>query len=86
MTDPNYSTCDGVLLDRYLDGDLSAKEMAVMKVHLGGCAKCRGQVAVMTAFARDMHDRVKQATDAGPSAGAIDRIAAFSGRKVPVAA
>ena len=40
------------------------------------------------ALTEDMRDgdTFKQATDAGPSAGAIDRIAAFSGRTVPVAA
>ncbi len=31
-------------------------------------------------------DMFKQPTDAGPTAGAIDRLAAFSGRTVPVAA
>jgi anti-sigma factor RsiW len=50
MTQPDGSACDGVLLDRYLDGDLGAEEKTQMAAHLDGCPDCRRQAAVMTAF------------------------------------
>jgi anti-sigma factor RsiW len=31
MTQPDGSACDGVLLDRYLDGDLGAEEKTQMR-------------------------------------------------------
>ncbi len=37
MTQPNSNTCDEILLDRYLDGDLDAGEMAQMEAHITGC-------------------------------------------------
>ena len=63
MTQPYSSACDGILLDRYLDGDLGAEEKAQMTAHLDGCPNCRRQVAAMTAFSKGLCDRVEQAAD-----------------------
>jgi anti-sigma factor RsiW len=63
MTQPDGSACDGVLLDRYLDGDLGAEEKTQMTAHLDACPDCRRQAAVMTAFSQGLCDRVEQATD-----------------------
>ncbi|MBC2712768.1 MAG: zf-HC2 domain-containing protein [Desulfosarcina sp.] len=63
MTNPYSNACDEALLDRYLDGDLSADEKARMEAHLEGCRQCRRQVAAIAAFSQDLRDRVQQATD-----------------------
>lgn len=63
MTLPYLNACDGVLLDRYLDGDLGAKEKEQMSAHLDGCPNCRRQSAAMIAFSKGLCDRVEQATD-----------------------
>ena len=85
-----------------MDGETFARLLAFDGlVHSWDLATATGQrlalpdevIEAVSAFASaaltdDMQDgdTFKQATDAGPSAGAIDRVAAFSGRKVPVAA
>ena len=63
MTTPYSNACDEILLDRYLDGDLDTGEMTRMEAHLGGCRRCRRQVAAMAALSQDLRDRVQQATD-----------------------
>ena len=63
MNHPHANACDDTLLDRYLDGDLDAEEKARMTAHLEHCRDCRRQVAAMTAFSRDLRDRVEQATE-----------------------
>lgn len=63
MTNPNSNTCDEILLDRYLDGDLDAGEKAQMEVHFESCRQCRRQVAAMRTFSQDLRDRVQRVTD-----------------------
>ena len=43
MTHPHADACDEIRLDRYLDGDLDAGEMAQMEAHIAGCLQCRRQ-------------------------------------------
>ncbi len=85
-----------------MDGETFARLVAFDGlVHSWDLATATGQrlalpaevIDAVAAFANealtdDMRDgdMFKRATDAGPSAGPIDRIAAFSGRTVPVAA
>lgn len=62
-SDPYLRACDGILLDRYLDGDLSAEEAVQMKMHLADCPICRRQAAVMNAFSQGFRDQVEQAAE-----------------------
>lgn len=61
--DPSLSACDGDLLDRYLDGDLSADEKVQMTAHLDSCPTCRRQAATLNAFSQGFRDRVEQAAE-----------------------
>lgn len=63
MANPYASGCDEILMDRYLDGNLELEEKAQMTAHLERCPQCRRQVAAMTTFAEDFHDRVQHVTD-----------------------
>lgn len=64
MTHPNSNTCNDVLLNRYLDGDLDLDEKKRLAAHLDDCQPCRGQLAAMSNVARELRERVQQATDA----------------------
>jgi anti-sigma factor RsiW len=64
MNHSNSNTCDEILLDRYLDGDLGSAEKAQMAVHLGECRQCRLHVETMTDFLQAFRGRVQQVTDA----------------------
>ena len=63
MTDPYPNACDESLLDRYLNGDLDAGEMAQMEAHVAGCRRCHRQVAALRAFSQNFRDRVHHVTD-----------------------
>ena len=63
MTDPYPNACDEGMLDRYLDGDVDAGEMAQMEAHVAGCRQCRRQVAALTAFSQNLRDRIHHVTD-----------------------
>jgi len=63
MTHPYADACDEIRLDRYLDGDLDAGEMAQMEAHIAGCLQCRRQLAALTAFSHNLRDRVHDAAN-----------------------
>lgn len=63
MTHPDSNLCDEILLDRYLDGDLDAGEMAQMEAHIAGCRHCRRQVTALASFSQNLHYRVQYAAD-----------------------
>ncbi len=63
MTHPYADACDEIRLDRYLDGDLDAGEMAQMEAHVAGCRQCRRQLAALTTFSQNLRDRVHDATN-----------------------
>ena len=64
MTHPMPSDCDENLLDRYLDGDVDADEMAQMEAHVAGCRRCHRQITALTAFSQNLRSRVHEVTDA----------------------
>lgn len=63
MTHPFADACDEIRLDRYLDGDLDAGEMAQMEAHIAGCLQCRRQLAALTAFSQNLRERVHDAAN-----------------------
>jgi anti-sigma factor RsiW len=63
MNQPNSNACDEILLDRYLDGDLDAGEMAQIEAHISGCLECRRHASTLATFSQSLRDRVKHATD-----------------------
>jgi len=63
MTHPYSNTCDEILLDRYLDGDLDAGEKARMETHIETCRQCRRQVAALKVFSQDLRNRVQHVTE-----------------------
>jgi len=63
MNQPYLNACDEILLDRYLDGDLEAGEMAQIEAHISGCLECRRHVSTLATFSQSLRDRVKHATD-----------------------
>ena len=58
MTHLDADACDEIRLDRYLDGDLDAGEMAQMEAHIAGCLQCRRQLAALMAFSQNLRERV----------------------------
>ena len=60
MNHPYSNACDENLLDRYLDGDLDAAEMAQMEAHIAGCRQCHRQVDSLRAFTQNLRTRVHQ--------------------------
>ncbi len=63
MTHPDPNACDDIRLDRYLDGDLDAGEMAQMKTHVAGCRRCCRQADALRAFSQNVRDRIHLAAD-----------------------
>lgn len=63
MTHPDSNACDDNLLDRYLDGDLDAGEMARMETHVAGCRQCRRQADALRVFSQNVRDRIHLAAD-----------------------
>jgi anti-sigma factor RsiW len=63
MIQPYSNACDESLLDRYLDGELHADEVAQMEAHIAGCRQCRRQVASLRSFSQNLRHRVQYATE-----------------------
>lgn len=61
MALPPLEQCDDVLLDQYLNLDLSPEKEVVFLKHLEQCPRCRQQVDLLTNFAQDFRDQVDHA-------------------------
>lgn len=64
MARPTAEQCDEILLDRYLNSDLSPGQEASFLNHVAHCLNCRQQVDLLTAFSQDFRARVKDAIQA----------------------
>ena len=60
MTAPSRLTCEQVFarLDDYVDRELSAEEMAMVREHLDTCAVCAAEHRFEAAFIRGVKERL----------------------------
>ena len=60
---PILKTCEPMLLNRFLDGELDADEFAIVRTHIQACSACRAFVAESKKLSVLINDGIKGVVD-----------------------